>query len=75
MSPLLAIVVQWGRPAVKGGEAALPARNTRIDTRGERHPLAGQHQLRVTPGDRIEVQTPGGGGWGEPPERTPQGES
>ena len=28
--------------------------------------------VTIAPGDRIRFQTPGGGGWGEPSERSPE---
>lgn len=29
-------------------------------------PLAGKCHVRLAPGDRLEIRTPGGGGWGAP---------
>ena len=54
-----------GPPGAQGGEAAAHGENTLITAGGEREPLAGQQQLRVGPGSRVEVRTPGGGGWGK----------
>ena len=59
-----------GPPGERGGETAAHGENALIHADGEREPLAGQQQARVAPGDRIEVRTPGGGGWGEDPERS-----
>ncbi len=53
-----------GPPGTQGGEPAAPGANALIRTSGKREPLAGQQQLHVGRGDRIEIRTPGGGGWG-----------
>ena len=53
-----------GPPGARGGESAEPGANALIRADGERAPLAGQAQLSVAPGDRVEIRTPGGGGWG-----------
>ncbi len=53
-----------GPPGTGGGKAAAHGENALTRAGGEREPLAGQQQLRAGPGDRIEVRTPGGGGWG-----------
>ena len=55
-----------GPPGARGGEAAMPGANALIRADGQRAPLPGQAQLRVAPGERVEIRTPGGGGWGEP---------
>lgn len=55
-----------GPPGARGGEAAAPGANALIRADGRRTPLPGQAQLRVAPGERVEIRTPGGGGWGEP---------
>ena len=54
-----------GPPGAMGGEAGSHAENARIRAGGAREPLEGQQQLRAGSGDRIEVRTPGGGGWGK----------
>ncbi|MCY3602991.1 MAG: hydantoinase B/oxoprolinase family protein [Chloroflexi bacterium] len=54
-----------GPSGTQGGEAAEHGENTLIRANGEREPLAGQQQLRVEAGHRVEVRTPGGGGWGK----------
>lgn len=46
-------------PGACGGAPGAPGRNL---LNGE--PLAGKAALRVKPGDRLRVETPGGGGWG-----------
>ena len=55
-----------GPPGERGGEAAMPGANALIGADGQRAPMPGQAQLRVAPGERVEIRTPGGGGWGEP---------
>ncbi len=54
-----------GPPGAMGGQAGSHAGNARIRAGGAREPLEGQQQLRAGSGDRIEVRTPGGGGWGK----------
>ncbi len=46
----------WG---LKGGEAGLPGRNLLNGM-----PLAGKTTLNVQGGDTLQIETPGGGGWG-----------
>lgn len=55
-----------GPPGARGGGAAMPGANALIGADGQRAPLPGQAQLRVEPGERVEIRTPGGGGWGDP---------
>ena len=55
-----------GPPGAQGGEAAAPAENALIRSDGEREALPGMVQRTLGPGDRIEIRTPGGGGWGRP---------
>ncbi len=47
-----------------GGGDGASGRNLHIPSGGEPIDLAGSATLRVAAGDRIEVSTPGGGGWG-----------
>ena len=47
----------WG---IAGGEPARPGLNLLNDT-----PLPAKCEGRVQPGDRLRIETPGGGGWGE----------
>lgn len=51
----------WG---LGGGEAGAPGRNTLITASGETRPLPAKTTLTVQAGDRIRLETPGGGGWG-----------
>ncbi len=50
----------WG---ARGGGAGMPGRNLLNE-----HELPGKVQLAVAPGDRLRIETPGGGGWGPPPQ-------
>jgi N-methylhydantoinase B len=43
---------------LRGGKPGAPGRNS-IDGR----PLPSKVQLRVKPGQRVRIETPGGGGW------------
>lgn len=56
-----------GRPyGLRGGEPGAPGRNFLI-TGGRKHQLTAKQSLRVQQGDRILIETPGGGGYGSPP--------
>jgi N-methylhydantoinase B len=56
----------WG---LAGGEAGQPGRNTLVRRDGAEEPLDGKGAWRLRPGERIRIETPGGGGWGT---KTPQ---
>ena len=49
-----------------GGEPGAIGINRVLRTDGSVEKLGGVDQTTVEPGDRIELQTPGGGGWGTP---------
>lgn len=54
-----------------GGSPGRPGAN--LVTHGkQRRPLAGKANARLMPGDRVRIETPGGGGWGRPPLRHPR---
>jgi N-methylhydantoinase B len=53
----------WGLAG--GGPGAL-GRNTLIRADGTTEDLGARAQVDVGPGDRVRVETPGGGGWGTP---------
>lgn len=60
----------WGS---QGGGPGKPGRNS-LETTGPsgrplRRRLPGKVTINVEPGDIVRVETPGGGGWGEPPSR------
>ncbi|MGE3960473.1 MAG: hydantoinase B/oxoprolinase family protein [Dehalococcoidia bacterium] len=54
-------VPPWG---LAGGEPGAPGRNLVIRADGAVEELAARAQVSVGPGDRVRVETPGGGGWG-----------
>jgi 5-oxoprolinase (ATP-hydrolysing) len=47
-----------------GGEAGAPGRQRLVRADGAVVPLAGIDSCTVEPGDRLELETPGGGGYG-----------
>ena len=51
---------------VAGGEPGAPGRNWIERANGRVQELTGTDTARVEPGDRFVLETPGGGGWGEP---------
>ena len=53
-----------GQPyGAAGGQPGASGRNALIRN-GEEHVLPGKIELRLLPGDRLRIETPGGGGWG-----------
>lgn len=55
----------WG---LAGGEDGAPGRNVLVRADGSTHELTARAQVEVGAGDRVRVETPGGGGWGSIPE-------
>ncbi len=53
----------WG---LAGGEDGTPGRNRLFHTDGREEDLPPQFTRRVFPGERLRIETPGGGGWGRP---------
>jgi 5-oxoprolinase (ATP-hydrolysing) len=51
---------------VDGGEPGAAGRNTLVRASGTVEDLGPVASVRVLPGDRLIVETPGGGGWGAP---------
>ncbi|WP_182866180.1 hydantoinase B/oxoprolinase family protein [Rhodopirellula sp. JC639] len=51
---------------VFGGGAGLPGRNRLIPAGQPAVDLPAATTIEVGPGDRLRIETPGGGGWGEP---------
>ncbi len=49
---------------LRGGEPGQPGIN-RLLRDGEAHVIPGKATIQVVPGDRLIIETPGGGGWGE----------
>lgn len=54
-------------PGAMGGGQGLPGRNTLIGATGDVTDLEGVVSLELEPGDRLRLETPGGGAWGTPP--------
>ena len=52
----------------RGGRPGAAGRNVLIRA-GQEKLLPGKVELRLRPGDRLRIETPGGGGYGEPDER------
>ncbi|MCC6238422.1 MAG: hydantoinase B/oxoprolinase family protein [Dehalococcoidia bacterium] len=55
------VFAPWG---VAGGEPGALGRNTLIRADGTTSDLGPRAEVRVGPGDRVRIETPGGGGWG-----------
>ena len=53
-----------GPYGLNGGEPGAPGRTVLISEKGERV-LAGKDSVNVAAGDRIRIESPGGGGWGK----------
>ncbi|MGE3984060.1 MAG: hydantoinase B/oxoprolinase family protein, partial [Dehalococcoidia bacterium] len=51
----------WG---VHGGDPGRSGANRLVRADGTQQPLTAKAMLAVEPGDRLVVETPGGGGWG-----------
>ena len=53
----------WG---LAGGDPGATGRNTLLRADGEVIDLGASASIEVHPGDRVRIETPGGGGWGSP---------
>ena len=53
----------WG---LQGGEAGSSGTNTLINKGGKEERLHSKFTRRLRAGDRLRIETPGGGGWGKP---------
>ncbi len=53
----------WG---LQGGSPGVAGRDRLVRANGEAVPLPGKCQLQLEAGDRLTIETPGGGGWGVP---------
>ncbi len=63
-----------GPYGMHGGEAGVPARCRIVRADGRLEPLSGMAAFDLTAGDQLQIETPGGGGWGpavSPPAITP----
>ncbi|WP_460639150.1 hydantoinase B/oxoprolinase family protein [Larkinella harenae] len=49
---------------LQGGESGKPGQQTLIDGNGDEKPLPGIFTRAMRPGERIRIETPGGGGYG-----------
>ena len=54
-------IAPWG---LAGGSPASPGRNLLIETDGTEEELSSKVTRRLQPGQRLRIETPGGGGWG-----------
>ncbi|MBF6559991.1 MAG: hydantoinase B/oxoprolinase family protein [Candidatus Binataceae bacterium] len=61
------VTAPWGLAG--GGEGARGA-NWRVAKDGRRSKLPGKTNLQLAAGERIRIETPGGGGWGRAPARS-----
>jgi 5-oxoprolinase (ATP-hydrolysing) len=61
---LLSTRRQHAPQGLAGGEAALPGSQRLIDASGAVKELEGCFSITVRPGDAVEIETPGGGGFG-----------
>ncbi|MEE8581936.1 MAG: hydantoinase B/oxoprolinase family protein, partial [Myxococcota bacterium] len=52
---------------LEGGQPGKPGRNTLERLDGAREELAGKCTVQLEAGDILQVETPGGGGYGAPP--------
>lgn len=70
LAPTTAAIIgdrRWaGPPGAAGGLPGLPARDTLVEAGGEEIVLPAYVQLSLEPGQRLRIETPGGGGWGPP---------
>ena len=55
---------QSGPYGMAGGRDGLPGKQTLIRADGTTEELASTDGAEVQPGDRLTLETPGGGGWG-----------
>jgi 5-oxoprolinase (ATP-hydrolysing) len=71
LSPMEAALLSTRRThapqGLAGGGPGLPGRQALITAAGEVKDLPGCFSIQVEPGDAIEIQTPGGGGYGSAP--------
>jgi N-methylhydantoinase B len=63
-------VAPWG---LAGGAAGAPGRNLLLHADGRTEELPSKFTRHLHPGDRLRVETPGGGGWGAPGPPSPEG--
>ena len=56
-----------GAPGGEGGKDGAPACQRVVRSNGDEEPLDSSASAELSVGDRLVIQTPGGGGWGESP--------
>jgi N-methylhydantoinase B/oxoprolinase/acetone carboxylase alpha subunit len=62
-----------GRPyGAQGGDPGASGRNSIIRANGSIEPLPSKARIELNPGDRLRIETPGGGGFGSPDQDTPR---
>jgi N-methylhydantoinase B len=54
-----------GPYGLQGGADGAPGKATIISTNGSTQDLPGKFNVRLRKGERIRIESPGGGGWGE----------
>jgi len=54
-----------GPYGLNGGRDGTPGRNVIIKGEGSEVPISAKGSVRLRPGDRIRIESPGGGGWGK----------
>jgi N-methylhydantoinase B len=62
---LLADRRQRGPYGLHGGQAGAPGRTEVVRNDGSREPLPGKTSVRLRAGEKIRIESPGGGGWGK----------
>ena len=55
-----------GPYGLNGGAEGRPGKTTIIHAEGSQHLMPGKFSVRLKKGDRVRVESPGGGGWGSP---------
>ncbi|MGK2966873.1 MAG: hydantoinase B/oxoprolinase family protein [Tepidiformaceae bacterium] len=53
---------------LEGGSGARTGANSLVHPDGEVEPIPAKVERRIAAGTRVRIETPGGGGWGTPPE-------
>jgi N-methylhydantoinase B/oxoprolinase/acetone carboxylase alpha subunit len=51
-------------PGAAGGLPGSPGRNTLVRAGGASTDVGGKARMQLESGDRLVIETPGGGGWG-----------
>jgi N-methylhydantoinase B len=59
-----------GPYGVRGGGAGAVGRNVLLRANGQEEPLPSKGSIILSPGEALSVETPGGGGWGDPAQRS-----